>query len=243
MISYVFDIDGVLCYPNQIASVEFRNWFYEWAQGKNIYFVTGSNFEKTKMQLGDTLAQLPIVSYNCQGNSHIVDGVEVHKNDFKLLEPELVFLETELRNSKFHLRTGFHLDNRQGSVNFSVVGRNALPHQRQEYKRYDQETHERVSIIKRINEQFPRLSAFLGGDISIDICLKGQDKGQVYDLIPKPIYFFADKAYDYGIDQPLAERCVGVNDRVFNVHGPEQTKEILCVISPTEDYSKVQMLI
>lgn len=243
MISYVFDVDGVLCYPSQIASVEFRNWFYHWAKGKNIYFVTGSDFNKTKMQLGDIIAQLPIISFNCQGNSHIVNGVEVYKKDFHLLEEEIVFLENELRTSKFPLRTGMHLDNRQGSVNFSVIGRNALHHQREQYKQYDQDTQERLSIVKRINEQFPRLTAFLGGDISIDICLKGYDKGQVYDMIPKPIYFFADKAYQHGIDEPLAKRCVGENDKVFQVHGPEQTKEILCVISPIEDYFKDQMLI
>ena len=70
-----------------------------------------------------------------------------------------------------------------GSFNFSVVGRNANEEQREQYKIYDNEKQERLNIRESSKQKFPRFDVFIGGDISIDICLRGAHKGQVIETI------------------------------------------------------------
>ena len=87
----------------------------------------------------------------------------------------------------------------------------AIIEQREEYKLYDQEHKERISIAKEFRKRFSRFDVFIGGDISVDICLRGAHKGQVFHLLAtfldgtESLSFFGDKMGKWGIDEPLAE--------------------------------------
>ena len=57
-----------------------------------------------------------------------------------------------------------------------------------------------------IEEKFPDLEATVGGQISIDIYPKGQNKAQVLDDLEGHIVFFGDKCEPGGNDYPIVER-------------------------------------
>ena len=89
------------------------------------------------------------------------------------------FLLDELDYSQFKIRTGKHIEYRPGCVNFSIVGRGANFEEREIYKEWDRDEHERLLIAQRFNLEFPQLHAAVGGETGLDISLKGNDKGQI----------------------------------------------------------------
>ena len=91
---------------------------------------------------------------------------------------------------------------------------------------------EAIALAKEFKQKFPRFDVFIGGDISIDICLKGAHKGQVVDLIlhyGQDFMFFGDKMGEWGIDQPLADVIAKhQHGKTFHItKGWEQTQHIL----------------
>jgi hydroxymethylpyrimidine pyrophosphatase-like HAD family hydrolase len=118
-------------------------------------------------------------------------------------------------------------------LNFSIVGRNADIKQRKEYSQWDKIHNERSKIANFINNKYDDLEASVGGSISIDIIIKGHDKGQIIkNLINeevKGIIFVGDRCSpggnDYGIIREL-ERS-DLNFSWFNVSGPQETFELI----------------
>lgn len=233
MIGWMFDVDGVLCDTGASITPEFQKWFLEWARDKIIYLVTGSQREKTIQQIGQEIVDTALISFNCFGNSIWMYGKETRINQITLHPDELAWLENVLGNSKCPAKTGFHIDLRPGSINFSTVGRNASVEQRLEYKQWDDIHHEREQIRLAFLKEFPRFDAFIGGNTSIDICLIGADKSQCRDLTPAGIahdriYFFGDKCGPGQIDHPLAMACYSKRrDKVFEVNGYQDTWNLL----------------
>lgn len=232
---FIFDVDGVLCDSGQKIEKEFMKYFLNWSKGKNYVLITGSELEKTIEQIGLKIVQKASIVFNCMGNSIYMHGKKTIYNQFTLKEEEYQFLLKKITDSKFPFKTGNHIVQREGSLNFSVVGRNASIEQRTLYKRFDSVNNERQKIVKSFLKRFPRFEAFIGGETSIDICLRGANKGLAYPLIPKVdqsrIYFFADKAYPGGIDEPFAqrvyERNVNEGHTVYHVNGYKETLDIL----------------
>ena len=68
-----------------------------------------------------------------------------------------------VHESPFSLRTGNHIEQRSGMVNFSVVGRNATTEERAKYVDYDTVKNERINIASAFNTMFPDLQATVGG--------------------------------------------------------------------------------
>jgi phosphomannomutase len=204
---YLFDVDGVLCDRGQKVDDQFKIWFLSWAENKSFFFITGSDRNKTIEQLGNDFVQKSKISYHCMGNNIWINNKEISINQFFLKKDELEFLENAIQESVFPLKTGNHMDFRKGSVNFSVIGKNASITERQQYKKFDKISNERLKIVKQLTTKFPRLDAYLGGDISIDICLKGADKSQVLQILPphEKLIFFGDRCYPYGIDYPISK--------------------------------------
>lgn len=229
MTGYVFDVDGVLCDRNENIDMDFKNWFKDWAKEREIYFVTGSERYRTIEQIGLDLVNLAKISFHCLGNSIWIDNKEFLVNQIKPTKEEYEFLNDCVNKSSFIYKTGNHIELRKGSINFSVVGRNATREERRQYTQYDEVAFERLNIVREIKKRFPRLDAFLGGDISIDICLRGADKAQCYNLIStRNLHFFGDRTYQYGIDFPFAKLCQG--DMLFSHqidNGYKQTWELL----------------
>lgn len=233
---YAFDIDGVLTDTGYNIDPNFKDWFVDWAHDKHYVLVTGSTYERTLEQIGPEITGGAMLVANCMGNSVFQNETTTVLNEFELTEDEIKFFNSKINSSKFKIRAGNHIVQRPGSVNFSVVGRDATTEEREEYKRFDHMEQERLAIAKEIYSKFPRFDVFIGGDISIDICLKGCDKSQLMHYIGNfpeygngDISFFGDKMGPYGIDQPLAKLVLNTpGGKVFHVcNGYAETQDIL----------------
>jgi len=233
MIAWVFDVDGVLCDSGNLITDDFKQWFLEWSQDKSIFLVTGSERSATIRQIGQEIVDRALVCYNCLGNSIWVKNQEYKINQFILTNQEINWLNNAVASSPFPVKTGNHINIRPGSINFSVVGKNADPELRKQYNQWDKIYKERETIIKNFLKEFPRFDAYMGGEISIDICRRSANKSQVFNYIMQykgveSINFFADKTDTLGIDKPFADLIPSVAaSKLFKVVGYNQTWEIL----------------
>jgi phosphomannomutase len=128
------------------------------------------------------------------------------------------WLEDKLEESSFPLRTGLHIEERPGMVNFSVVGRNATLGERKLYVKHDKQISERNIISDLLNKEFPELIARPGGETGIDISPKGADKSQIvndFDL-DDVLYFYGDRMDLAGNDYPLKKVIID-NDLGFAI--------------------------
>ena len=202
---FIFDVDGTLTPSRGKMDHEFRAWFNTFCLVNDVYLVTGSDKPKTVEQVGETF-NLAKTVYNCSGSDVYEKNNNVYTSDWKLPNEAEQWLLKELDNSKFPLRTGLHIENRPGMVNFSIVGRNATMGERKLYVEHDKNTEERHTIAKFFEEKFPDIQAVVGGDTGIDIYPIGSDKSQIlrdFDLKNNFLYFFGDKMDMGGNDYPL----------------------------------------
>ena len=212
--NFVFDVDGTLTPSRQKIDDKFAKFFLSFCKQFPVYLVTGSDYAKTVEQLGDGICYAVEGIYNCSGNVLTKRGIEIYRNDFELTESEKIALETELRTSGFPVRTGNHIEHRIGTVNFSIVGRNANREEREQYKVWDQNLGERLSMCRRLNSLFTRLECVVGGETGIDIFLKGKDKSQIANYV-RPFTFFGDRCELGGNDHTIyliAEKAYWVTD-------------------------------
>jgi phosphomannomutase len=204
---YIFDVDGTLTPSRGLMDPEFSSFFYDFCCRHNVYLVTGSDKPKTVEQLGNVIFGSAQRVYNCSGSDVYEGGINVHRSDWTLPEDARDWLNTELDESDFSIRTGNHIEERPGMVNFSVVGRNATLGERKLYVEFDTDNNERNCIVKEFNLQFPELDAKAGGETGIDISPKGSDKSQIMRDFSDTdfIYFFGDRMDKSGNDRPLAD--------------------------------------
>lgn len=204
---YVFDVDGVLCDRGENIDPDFKSWFLDWIENKKFSLLTGSGREKTIDQISSIIVDKSVISYHCMGNNIWMNNREISINQFTLKKEEYDFIQDYINQHEFPIKTGYHIDIRKGSVNFSLVGRNATQEQRNFYTRFDNMFKDRLSFIRKFCSKFPRFEAYLGGDISVDICLAGCNKSQILEFcVPfDNFYFFGDRCYEHGIDQPLSQ--------------------------------------
>lgn len=208
--NFIFDVDGTLTPSRGIIQQEFHDYFLKFCSDFNVYLVTGSDYPKTREQLGDKILDKVALSFNCAGNSNWTKGKEVYRNDFVYEESLIDFLNEQLKDSKFMNKTGNHIENRPGMINFSVVGRNCTLEQRYLYRQWDDHKQERKMISERIMKKFPGIVAQVAGETGIDIYEEGRDKSQVLKWIATPIIFYGDKMQYGGNDYPLAKRLEAV---------------------------------
>lgn len=206
-LAYIFDVDGTLTLSRTLMDPEFKEFFLKFITDNDCYIVTGSDYSKTLEQLGEDVMHNVKRSYNCSGNSIWENGLEVERNNWVLGNEERDFLSQELFRSKFDIRTGTHIEDRPGMVNFSVLGRGATTEQRVVYETYDKETHERKTIAALFNQKFYTngVSAQVAGATGLDIAPVGKDKRQVIDDFDDVnVLFFGDMMQPGGNDEPLA---------------------------------------
>lgn len=207
---YIFDIDGTLTPSRDYMDNTFKRWFKEWIGrgGKEVYFATGSDYAKSQEQLGTDLLNLANAVFCCAGNAIYVKGDLKYQNKWSLKEPQIQWLNEQLFKSLYTGKTGRHIENRIGLVNFSIVGRAADKQQRAKYIEYDKKTGERKKIAEMFNAKFKDQSiAQVAGETGIDIMQPGADKGQIAKYFIEPfthVYFFGDQMEAGGNDFPLA---------------------------------------
>ena len=226
--NYIFDIDGTLTPSRLRIDPEFETFFFEWMEGKTVVFVTGSDKEKTIEQVGEKIWTRASRVYQSCGNAVYQGGHLVEKKDFKLDTELQRLLYTFLATSDWQHQHGNHIEERIGLVNYSTVGRNCDQSSRNAYYDWDKLQGERKLFCKIVEDTFPELEATVGGQISIDIYPKGQNKAQVLDDIKGPITFFGDKCKPGGNDFPIVERLWKLNEEnnlSVTVHEVEDYKD------------------
>ena len=204
---FIFDVDGTLTPSRGKIDEEFARFFFDFCTLNHVYFVTGSDRAKTVEQIGNTLYGMAQRVYNCSGNDVYEGSTNIRTTDWTLPALARTFLISCEYESKFTIRTGNHIEERPGMVNFSVVGRNATTEERARYVAYDTYEDERTTIAKAFNIMFPELEARPGGETGIDIAPRGSDKSQILMDFNRPemesIVFFGDRMDEDGNDYPL----------------------------------------
>ena len=75
-----------------------------------VYPVTGSDKDKTIEQVGDEIYSFAKKVYNCSGSDVYTGNNNVFRNEWKLPLSAREWLEQELADSDFPLRTGLHIE-------------------------------------------------------------------------------------------------------------------------------------
>ena len=226
MNKFIFDVDGTLTPSRGIIDEKFKTFFNEFCRTNPVYLVTGSDKPKTIEQIGEDTYNLCKRVYQCSGSDVWDADTNILKSGWTLPDLARTFLISCEYESDFSIRTGNHIEERPGMVNFSVVGRNADAEQRAAYVAFEEQNGERKKIADAFNTMFPDLEAKVGGETGIDISPKGSDKSQIiedFNTVRDQLWFFGDAIYEGGNDYPLAK--VVKNHR--KVDGWSQTKEYL----------------
>lgn len=231
---FLFDVDGTLTPSREEIDYDFRVFLVTFMQENKVSFVTGSDIKKTEEQLGRYLTRLSRFNFNCSGNSitqnNTTIGNSVYESDWKPSDELQQYLNKLLTTSNFAIKTGTHIEKRPGSINFSIVGRQANKQERQRYVQYDNEHNERQSIQKLIESNFPDVSAVVGGETGIDIFEKNKDKRQVLQYIPEEenVIFFGDMMQQGGNDRSLLDEIRETKRGIsYNVVDWKHTFDIL----------------
>ena len=206
-IKYVFDVDGTLTPSRALITPRFGEWFANFCDKNDVYLVTGSDRSKTLEQVGENIYNKCKRVYNCSGSDVYEGNKNIRSSEWEVPKDLFDLMEGWLQSSSFAFRTGNHMEERPGMVNFSIVGRNATPAQRLEYVKHDKANRERESIAYEINSNFHFITAHVGGETGIDIHPTDADKSQILTDFNKGdiIYFYGDAIFTGGNDMPLAE--------------------------------------
>ena len=228
---FLFDVDGTLTPSRKKIDKEFSKFFSNFCKNNDVYLVTGSDRDKTVEQLGKTLYNKVKRVYNCSGNSVWEKNKNVHTSEWNCPCVLSSYLELELNASKFKTKTGKHLEERPGCINFSILGRGEDNMKyRSEYVAWDRQTEERDRLAQNLRRLFPDLCITIGGETGLDISPKGHDKSQIlHDFeTHDTITFFGDKTFVGGNDYSIAHAII-TNDRgiVHQVSDFNETREIL----------------
>jgi phosphomannomutase len=231
---YLFDIDGTLTPPRQKMDEGFAEFFLPFAKENAVYLVTGSDIKKVKEQIDQRILMMCRGIFACSGNEFWKDGEKIYEQEFYPSHQLVTFLEQCVKDSKFPIKTGCHIEHRPGMVNFSVVGRNADITQRAKYREWDERKQERRAIAYTIlveRERFGDVDVSIGGEVSIDIYPRGKDKSQAVKTIRQlheglPVVFMGDKMGSDGNDYP-AVVALEDGDTACEVENWQMTKLLI----------------
>tara|TARA_B110000858_G_scaffold165071_1_gene191522 strand:+ start:335 stop:1042 length:708 start_codon:yes stop_codon:yes gene_type:complete len=228
---FVFDVDGTLTDSRQPMNPEFKEFMLKFMENKDVFLVTGSDRLKTYEQLGFEFYEACKGVWQCNGNEFWEGSQRGPKNDFTADYEFKKFLTNYVNSSRYPIKTGSHIEERTGMLNFSTIGRGATLQQREEYYKWDLKYHERILLCEQINHEYPKLLASVGGQISIDIAPRSNNKSQIADILNKQyehIHFYGDKMEYGGNDYPLATTItIGNMGTAYPVENYKQTWEVL----------------
>jgi len=227
---FIFDVDGTLTPSRSKIDESFATFFFDFCTMNKVYLVTGSDKPKTIEQVGEKIYNRCKRVYNCSGCDVWEGTTLVRASDWTLPDLARTFLINCEYESDFSLRTGNHIEERSGMVNFSVVGRNADAEQRAAYVAFEEQNGERRKIADAFNTMFPDLQATVGGETGIDIAPKGADKSQILKEFDGEdnLHFFGDAIFPGGNDWSIANAIVDQNRGTFyKVTDWKETWEIL----------------
>lgn len=230
MNKFIFDVDGTLTPSRRIINEDFARWFYDFMRHNDVYFVTGSDSSKTIEQVGEDIFRKAKYSFNCSGNEVYQLGSIIYKNDWKCPDDLWEWLENELYQSPYEPKYGRNFEVRTGMLNFSIVGRNAVGIQRDQYYKWDLVHKERERLAEYINKHWSNITASVGGETGIDIFKKGTDKSQILKWFNQDdnLIFFGDRIDPLGNDWTLAQAIVDKDmGMCYNVKDYNETWDLL----------------
>ena len=230
MNKFIFDVDGTLTPSRGLINKEFEQFFENFCLANDVYLVTGSDKPKTVEQIGEKIYNRCQRVYNCSGCDVWEGTTLVRASNWTLPDLARTFLISCEYESDFSLRTGNHIEERSGMVNFSVVGRNASLYERKQYVAFEEQNGERRKIADAFNMMFPDLQATVGGETGIDIAPRGSDKSQILVDFTEDdtIHFFGDAMFEGGNDYPLKRALLERgNSSIHQVSDWENTWELL----------------
>ena len=228
MINYLFDVDGTLTpsrggMDNDFQKLFIRFFSRESKAGNKIFFVTGSDKDKTIEQVGRQLWLSVHGAYQNSGNQLYQQGNLIKQSEW-LMDANLhLDLLNILETSIWYGRAETNIEERVGMVNISTVGRTANNVLRKEYYDWDNKRGERQKIVNHLSPRYPNLEFAIGGEISIDIYPKGRDKSQVLEDMEGKTIFFGDRCEQGGNDHTIAMK----SDKYFNVTGWQDCMRLL----------------
>ena len=114
-VCFVFDVDGTLTEPREEITDEMYEFFSSWSKEKQCFISTGSDFKKTKEQIGQSTLNCFDLVFCCMGNETRDSSGEILRRVNFILENELKSdLDDFLFKSEFPYRTGTHIEPRTG---------------------------------------------------------------------------------------------------------------------------------
>ena len=226
---FLFDVDGTLTNPREKIDEEFSSFFLQWIEKKEVFLISGSDLPKIQEQIPTSILSKCKGIFACMGNELWEFGStskNIYKNKLSLNPSVYQFLNDAIVRSKWNNYHPPHFEERSGMLNFSIVGRGAMPKIRKSYYNWDTSVKERVNLAEKFNKRFKNLNieALVGGQTSLDIQEIGKDKGQIINYLTYDNYiFFGDKCRRGGNDYNLYIKC---NEK-WHVHSYEDTFKIL----------------
>jgi len=235
MTHFLFDVDGTLTEARKRMSEDFSLFFLDWMKDKSVFLVSGSDLKKISLQIPVKISSKCEGSFCCMANELWIKNKLVFKSHWKPPEKLVRDLGVLREQSPYRIKRKKHIEMRTGMLNFSVAGRDSSPEERMLYNNWDNHAKEREQIASFIENFYPDLEACLGGDISIDIQPKGNNKSLASRWVRKnvggDIVFFGDKISKGGNDWALAEDIKKNKDGEFhNVKDFLETQSILATI-------------
>ena len=205
---FIFDMDGTLTDARRPIDIDFHEFMLDFICKHHCVIVTGSDRPKTLEQLGLTLTNTFHRTYHCSGNHAFIGAREEYRNTWKMSREHHKFLVEKINTSNAPEKTGNHIEQRVGNVNFSIVGRNASWDQRKRFAEWDKIHQERTLAAITFNETFDDVVAQVGGETSIDIFPQGHDKSQILKQYrDSRTIFFGDKCMPDGNDYSISQEC------------------------------------
>ena len=120
---YIFDMDGTLTPSRREMTPGFEEFFSQWAKENTFFLVSGSDLEKIKEQVPQYILDFSEGVFTCGGNQLWLNNKLSYNHEFKPSEDLISFLKEKMKNSKYPLRAGNHIEDRGSMLNFSIVGR------------------------------------------------------------------------------------------------------------------------
>ena len=204
--TFLFDVDGTLTDARKPINQEFEYFMKDFImRGNKCMIITGSDRPKTVEQIGLSLTLRFARVYHCSGNHVFEDTKEIKKNEWLLSDEQKTFLTEYLHKINYNEMTGNHIEQRIGTANFSIVGRNANWAERDRYAKWDQINKGRETVAMYYNQQFKDSVAQVAGETSIDIFPVGCDKSQAVNEQEGTTIFFGDNCFPGGNDFTAAQ--------------------------------------
>lgn len=222
----LFDVDGTLTPSRGLMDPDFKKFFKTLP---DFSLITGSDVDKTVEQLGQDVFDQARYCFNCSGSDVYRNGVSLTRNNWTPSDKLVDALNKCLADSEYKHAYGNHIEVRPGSLNFSIVGRNAVGNQRTDYFNWDNISGERHRLCVTIRTLFPELTAGVGGETGIDVYPKGYDKSQSLKYFRgQDIHFFGDRCEPGGNDHSIASRLKNRrNCKVSHIKNWKETWQLL----------------